>query len=285
MTGVPAGPTPGDTAGPTPGDTAGPGGADGVRLEIDGAVAEVVLDRPDRLNALDEAAMDRARAVFTGLAGHPEVRAVLVRGSGRAFCAGRDISGVDPAADDATAILADRVHPLLQAVRDLPVPVVAAVHGACLGVGLGLAAAADIIYAAESTRIGSPFARLGAVLDSGGHALLVDRLGPYRTMELIVTGELLDGAECARTGLVSRVLPDADLLPAARALAAAIAVGPTAAFRESKRIVAALLDRRGADAPTLAAEALAQGAVSATADYREGFAAFHRRRAPVFTGR
>lgn len=251
-----------------------------VRLEIDGPVAEVVLDRPDRRNALDEAAMDRTRAVFVGLAARDDLRAVLVRGTGPAFCAGRDISGVDPATDDATAILADRVHPLLQAVRDVPVPVVAAVQGACLGVGLGLAAAADIIYAAENARIGSPFARLGAVLDSGGHALLVDRLGPFRTMELIVTGELLDPVECARTGLVSRVLPDAELLPAARALVASIAAGPTAAFRESKRIISAL----GRHAGFLDAEALAQGKVSATEDYREGFAAFQQRRVPAFTG-
>jgi len=255
-----------------------------VLVEVTGQVAEVVLNRPDRLNALDEPAMDLAREVFEALATREDVRAVLLRGEGRAFCAGRDVSGVDPAVDDAHAILADRVHPILRAIRNVPVPVVAAVHGACLGVGLGLAAAADIIYAAENARIGSPFARLGAVLDSGGHALLVDRLGVHRAMELIVTGELLDGTEAARTGLVSRVLPDDQLVAAARELVTSIARGPTAAFRQSKQIIEALRIQRGLSEVMLAAEATAQGETAATADYLEGFAAFQQRRSPVFTG-
>jgi 2-(1,2-epoxy-1,2-dihydrophenyl)acetyl-CoA isomerase len=260
-------------------------GQPAILVEVTGPVAEVVLNRPDRLNALDEPAMDLARDFFQTLASRDDLRAVLIRGAGRAFCAGRDVSGVDPTLDDAHAILADRVHPILRAIRSVPVPVVATVHGACLGVGLGLAAAADIIYAAQNTRIGSPFARLGAVLDSGGHALLVDRLGTHRTMELIVTGELLDGAEAARTGLVSRVLPDDELLGAARALVTSIAAGPTVAFRQSKQIIETLRTQRGLSDSTLAAEATAQGAASATDDYREGFAAFQQRRAPVFAGR
>ncbi len=255
-----------------------------VRVEVTGQVAEVVLNRPARLNALDEEAMDRLRAVFEGIAARDDIRAVLVRGEGRAFCAGRDVSGVDPATDDAHSILADRVHPILRAIRSVPVPVVAAVHGACLGVGLGLAGSADIVYAAENARVGSPFARIGAVLDSGGHALLVDRLGVHRAMELIVTGELLDGTEAARTGLVSRVVPDDELLPAARSLVESIAQGPTLAFRQSKLIIEALRSRRGLSDDLLAAEATAQGAASATADYREGFAAFQQRRTPEFTG-
>ena len=255
-----------------------------VRVEVTGPVAEVVLCRPERLNALDEEALDRLREAFEELAGRDDLRALLLRGEGRAFCAGRDVSGVDPSVDDAQAILADRVHPILRAIRSVPVPVVAAVQGACLGVGLGLAASSDIVYMAENARIGSPFARLGAVLDSGGHALLVDRLGVHRTMELIVTGELLDGAEAARTGLASRVLPDAELLPATRALVASIADGPTAAFRQSKQIIEQLRAGRGMSAQLLAAEAVAQGTAGATADYREGFLAFQQRRPPVFTG-
>jgi enoyl-CoA hydratase/carnithine racemase len=266
-------------------EAAVPGADEPVLVEVIGSVAEVVLNRPDRLNALDESAMDQLREVFDSLAVRDDIRAVILQGRGRAFCAGRDVSGVDPATDDAHAVLADRVHPILRAIRAVPVPVVAAVHGACLGVGLGLAVAADITYAAENTRIGSPFARLGAVLDSGGHALLVDRLGPHRTMELIVTGELLDGTEAARTGLVSRVLPDSEVLAAAQDLAVSIAQGPTVALRQSKQIIGALRTERGLSDDLLAAEAAAQAAASASADYREGFAAFQQRRTPAFTGR
>ncbi|EYR64377.1 crotonase [Actinotalea ferrariae CF5-4] len=274
------------------GNAAEPPGADdlqrteaGIRTTVSGPVAEVVLDRPARLNTLDEPALRALRAVFEELAGRTGLRAVLLRGEGRAFCAGRDISGVDPRADDAEGFLADLVHPVLAAVRSVPVPVVAAVQGAALGVGLGLMAAADVIYAGRSARLGSPFHRIGAVLDSGGHALLVDRLGPHRAMDLILTGELLDGEEAARVGLVSRVVEDEALLDRVRALVAAVADGPTAAFVESKRIVAGLAARRGASSGLLQDEARAQGAASRTDDYVEGFLAFQQKRPPTFTGR
>lgn len=257
----------------------------GIRLTVDSAVAEVVLDRPARLNTLDEAALRALHDVFERLAERPEVRAVLLRGEGRAFCAGRDISGVDPRADDAEGFLADLVHPVLAAVRGVPVPVVAAVQGAALGIGLGLMAAADVVYAGRGARLGSPFNRIGAVLDSGGHALLVDRLGPHRAMDLILTGELLDGEEAARVGLVSRVVEDAELLDRARALVSSVAEGPTTAFSHSKRIVTDLAALRGASPSLLDAEARAQGAASRTEDYVEGFTAFQQKRSPRFTGR
>lgn len=262
------------------------GGADdaGVRLTVDGAVAEVVLDRPARLNTLDPAALLALRTAFEEIAARADVRAVLLRGEGRAFCAGRDIAGVDPTTDDAEAFLTDLVHPVLTAIRAVPVPVVAAVQGAALGIGLGLLGAADVVYAGPSARVGSPFARIGAVLDSGGHALLVDRLGPHRAMDLIVTGELLDGEEAARVGLVSRVVPDEELLDRCRSLVRAIADGPTRSFVESKRIVADLQARRGQSAALLAAEATAQGAAATTSDYVEGFTAFQQKRPPRFTG-
>ncbi|MBC7292484.1 MAG: enoyl-CoA hydratase/isomerase family protein [Actinotalea sp.] len=256
-----------------------------MRLTVTGATAEVVLDRPARLNTLDESALRALLAAFEDLAGRTDVRAVLLRGEGRAFCAGRDISAVDARTDDAEAFLSDLVHPVLDAIRAVPVPVVAAVQGAALGIGLGLLAAADVVYAGRSARLGSPFNRIGAVLDSGGHALLVDRLGPHRTMDLILTGELLDGEEAARVGLVSRVHDDDALLDHARTLVAAAADGPTAAFVQSKRIVAGLAAQRGASSSSLAAEARAQGVASRTADYVEGFTAFQQKRPPTFTGR
>ncbi len=260
-------------------------GALGVHWTVEGGTAEVVLDRPARLNTLDPHALDALRVAFGELAATEGLRGVLLRGEGRAFCAGRDISGVDPTTDDAEAFLRDLVHPVLAAIRAVPVPVVAAVQGAALGIGLGLLGAADVVYAARGAKVGSPFARIGAVLDSGGHALLVDRLGPHRAMDLIVTGELLDGEEAARVGLVSRVLPDDELLPRCRELLATLAAGPTRSFVESKRIVAALRERRGLDDALLDAEARAQGAAAGTRDYAEGFTAFQGKRPPTFVGR
>ncbi|MCU1431991.1 MAG: Crotonase [Actinotalea sp.] len=250
----------------------------------DGSVIEVVLDGPARLNTLDAASLEALRTTFVELAARSGLRGVVLRGEGRAFCAGRDIAGVDPRTDDAEGFLRDLVHPVLAAVRAVPVPVVAAVQGAALGVGLGLAGSADIVLAAYGARLGSPFARIGAVLDSGGHALLVDRLGPHRAMDLIVTGELLDGQEAARVGLVSRAVPDDELDAAVQTVHAALAAGPTHAFVESKRIVGDLRTRRGLDEALLAAEAAAQGAASTTDDYVEGFTAFQQKRPPTFTG-
>ena len=255
-----------------------------VRLDVDGSIAEVVLNRPDKLNALNNSALSTLRSVFEDLVGRPEIRAVLLRGEGRAFCAGRDVAGVDPATDDARSVLADQVHPILRAIAAVPVPVVAAVQGACLGIGLGLMAASDIVYGSINSRIGTKFARLGAVLDSGGHALLVDRLGPHRAMELIITGELLDGVEAARVGLISRVVADEDLLTATRELVQKTADGPTETFIRSKKIITALRAQRGYNDDFLEAEAKAQGVASKTTDYIEGFTAFRERREPIFIG-
>ena len=164
-------------------------------------------------------------------------RAVVITAAGRAFSAGRDLSDAEPLTEDAEAILRDTFNPLLQRLADIDVPTIAAVQGACLGVGFGIAFACDLVVAADDARIGSPFARIGAVLDSGGHRYLVERLGPHRALELIYTGRLLSGAEAAAIGLVNRSVPADDLAAEARELARRIAAGPTEAFRESKRIV------------------------------------------------
>ena len=153
-------------------------------------------------------------------------RAVVVTAAGRAFSAGRDLSDAEPLTEDAEAILRDTFNPLLQRIADIDVPTIAAVQGACLGVGFGIAFACDIVVAADDARIGSPFARIGAVLDSGGHRYLVERLGPHRALELIYTGRLLSGAEAAAIGLVNRSVPADDLATEVAELARRIASRP-----------------------------------------------------------
>ena len=182
-----------------------------VLLTIADGVAELVLNRPDKLNAMNGAMVrelaDSLDAVESGGA-----RALLVRGEGRAFCSGRDLAGADPLHEDGEAILRDVFNPLIERMAGLAVPTIAAVHGACLGTGLGLALACDIVYAADDARIGSPFARIGAVLDSGAHAAFVSRMGPHRALELIYTGRLLSGREAAEWGLVNRSVAGGDLV-------------------------------------------------------------------------
>lgn len=255
-----------------------------IDLRIDGAVAQIVLENPERLNALDAQALrDLADAYAEAeLAG---VRALVLRGEGRAFCAGRDISGVDPRDDDVSGYLDGLVEPLLQRMAAFPAPTFAAAHGACLGVGLGLLIATDVVYVAENAKIGSPFGALGATLDSGGHALFYERLGAHKTLDLIYTGRLMTGAEAVASGLFSQVFPAEAVLEQTMDAAARAAVGATAAFRTSKQLIAQLRDDRLGLWASMRAENAAQAALCDTDDYREGFAAFQAKRAPAFRGR
>ena len=246
-------------------------------------VAEIVLDAPDRLNALnpDDIAELDAAYVAAETAG---VRALVLRGEGRAFCAGRDISGVDPRTDEGDGSLGGLVTPLLRRMSAFPAPTFAVAHGACLGVGLGLLIATDVVYVADSAKIGSPFAKLGATLDSGGHALFYERLGAHKTLDLIYTGRLMSGAEAVESGLFSRVLPADEVLAAARDAAQTAATGATQAFLASKKLVQSLRDERLGLWESLDVENRAQAALCDTDDYREGFAAFQEKREPKFTG-
>ncbi|MCS3843272.1 enoyl-CoA hydratase/isomerase family protein [Microbacterium sp. AK031] len=255
-----------------------------IDLTIADGVAHVVLNAPEKRNALDvEALTDLGDAYDAAEAAG--VRALILRGEGAGFCAGRDIAGVDPSTDDVTDYLDSRVTPLLQKMSSFPAPTFAAAHGACLGVGLGLLIATDVVYIADTAKVGSPFAALGATLDSGGHALFFERLGAHKTLDLIYTGRLMSGAEAVQSGLFSQVFPAGEVVAATDAAASRAATGATQAFLASKRLIARLRDERLALWDAVAEENANQASLRDTADYREGFAAFQQKRRPEFTGR
>jgi enoyl-CoA hydratase/carnithine racemase len=255
-----------------------------IDIHIADDVAEITLNAPERLNALDEQALHGLHAAYDE-AERVGVRALLLRGEGRAFCAGRDISAVDPRDDDVMGYLGGIVTPLLQRMAAFPAPTFAVAHGACLGVGLGLLIATDVVYVAESAKIGSPFAALGATLDSGGHALFAERLGAHKTLDLIYTGRLMSGSEAVASGLFSRVFPDDEVRTATEDATRTAARGATAAFLASKRLIARIRDERLALWDSIDIENAAQAALCDTDDYREGFAAFQQKRRPEFRGR
>lgn len=254
-----------------------------VVLELEGGVAVLTLTRPAQLNAMTE---PMVADIVAGVrrAADEGARVLLVRAEGRAFSAGRDIAGAEPGVEDGGQVLAEIFNPMVRAVADLDIPTVAAVQGACLGTGLGLALACDVVLAAEDAKFGSPFGKIGAVPDSGAHKVFVDRLGSAVAMDLILSGRFLSGAEAARAGLVSRSVPTEDLDSVARDYVTRLARGPVLAFSESKRIVRELSDHGLTLSEILEREAAAQSRSSRTKDYVEGFTAFLERREATFVG-
>lgn len=259
-----------------------------IELSSNNGVAEIVLNAPEKLNSLNEAGLVELDAAYddaAAAASAGRVRALLIRGEGRAFCAGRDIAGVDGANDDARGYLEGLLTPLLQKMAAFPAPTFAAAQGACLGVGLGLLIATDVVYVAENAKFGSPFGNLGATLDSGGHWLFTETLGAHRTLDLVYSSDLISGVEAVAAGMFSRVMPAEDLLGFTRAAAAKAAAGPTLAFNASKTLVAGIRRERLGLWDAVVLENEAQVALSDTADYAEGFAAFTAKRKPTFTGK
>ncbi|MGB3737526.1 MAG: enoyl-CoA hydratase-related protein [Ilumatobacter sp.] len=254
---------------------------DTIIVEHQDGRTSILLNRPEVMNSLDADMVERFHSVLDECA---DSRVVVIRGEGRGFSAGRDLSNAEPLEEDARSILADLFNPLIARIRTLPMPTIAAVHGPALGVGFGIAMACDLVVASERSRLGSPFANIGCVLDSGGHAALVQRVGPHRALELIYTGRLLDGAAAAAMGLVNEVVDADDLDDRVAELAEQIGSGPTAAFAASKRIVHAVADSSADFDQVLDAEADAQGRLAGGPDYVEGIGAFMEKRPPRFVG-
>jgi enoyl-CoA hydratase/carnithine racemase len=253
-----------------------------IEFSREDGLAEVVLNRPDRLNAIDAAHFEALNAALDR-AVDESARAILIRGEGRSFSAGRDLGELDPESEDPAETLRRTFNSMVMKISALPVPTIAAVQGACLGGGMGIALACDLVIAADDASFASPFGKLGSVPDSGFHWFFTTRLGPGLAKDVTLTGRKLSGSEAAALGLVARAVPAADLLATARELARSIAAGPTRAFALASYLIARA--SAGASlADILAAEATAQGVAFQTADLREGIAAFKEKRQPVFRG-
>ena len=250
--------------------------------EVADGVATLTLNRPEALNALDKRLRtDLLAAIKT--AGRDEgTRAVVLTGAGRGFCAGADLRG-GAGERDFRAVLTTEYNPLIEAIRGLAKPVVAAVNGVAAGAGVSLALAADIVVASEDARFVPAFSRIGLVPDSGLARVLVRAVGRHRAFEILI-GERQLGAEDARDlGLVAAVVPGDRLADAARELAQQLAQGPTVAIGLTKRLLNAAEDATLREA--LETEAALQELAGRTQDYAEGVAAFGEKRDPRFSGR
>lgn len=253
-----------------------------ILFEVADAVATVTLNRPDSLNSLNTA-MRRELLVAIKAAGRDEaVRAVVITGAGRGFCSGADLRG-GSSEREFRRVLIGEYNPLITAIRELPKPVIAAVNGVAAGAGVSLALACDLVYASAEARFICAFVRIGLVPDSGSTRTLVRALGRHRAAKLIFSGEPLGAAEAQAAGLVSEVVPAAELADAAHAAAAKLAAGPTRAIGLAKRAINHAEDALLPE--SLALEAALQELAGRTEDHADGVAAFDEKREPRFVGR
>jgi 2-(1,2-epoxy-1,2-dihydrophenyl)acetyl-CoA isomerase len=235
------------------------------------------------LNALTVPLKTAIVEAFTDLAADDSVRAVVLTGAGRAFCAGQDLRerlerDALPLADEIRA----RYNPLIRAMRALPKPIIGAINGVAAGAGASIAFACDIRLAAEGASFLLAFGRVGLIPDSGVTWLLPRLIGTAKAAELALTTEPLSATDAERFGLVARVVPAAELLPEARALAARLATGAPLALALTKAAIEGTWDATLEE--QLETEADFQGRAGSTKGHAEGIAAFLERRPPVFRG-
>jgi 2-(1,2-epoxy-1,2-dihydrophenyl)acetyl-CoA isomerase len=258
-----------------------------IRCAADGAVATITLARPDKLNAFtDRMHGELAEALDAVEAGAAErrVRALMITGEGRGFCAGQDLTEREGAGGaDLGESLTRFYNPLVRRLRTLELPVVAAVNGVAAGAGMSLALAADVVVAARSATFICAFARIGLAPDAGASWILPRLLGPARAAAVALLAEPIPAERAEAWGLIWKVVDDAALPTEAMAIAQRLAAGPTVALARIKRALD-LAHGNTLDGQ-LELEAMNQAELGAGADYREGVAAFLAKRAPRFTGR
>ena len=249
-------------------------------------IAWLTFNRPEVLNALDADMIRAFRAHCEALAAGASARCLVLRGAGAAFLAGGDVAFFHDCLDDLPATvlgLARELHLGVIALRRMPIPVLASVHGAVAGAGVSLMGACDLVIAADDCRFTLAYSRIGASPDGGGTYFLARSLGQRKALELALLSDPLDAATALRIGLVNRVVAAADLCAQTAALARRLADGPTVAYAETKRLLE--LSAANSLESQLEAEAQAFARCAATEDMREGVRAFVAKRKPQFKGR
>ncbi|MPZ84650.1 MAG: enoyl-CoA hydratase [Actinophytocola sp.] len=250
-------------------------------------VRTLTLNRPEAFNSLTVELKELLLAALTDAAGSSDIRAVVLTGAGKAFCAGQDLNEHVAAlrSDDPAPFrtVAEHYNPIVRALTGMPKPVIAAVNGMAAGAGASFAYACDLRVAGESTKFLMAFATIGLTADSGASWTLPRLIGYGRAMEMMLLAKPVTAPDALSLGMVTSVVPDAEVLSTAVELASRMAAGPTTGYGKIKE---ALLTGAGADLEAaLECEGAGQTVLGATADHREAVAAFVEKRTPTFTGR
>ncbi|MFG1295431.1 enoyl-CoA hydratase/isomerase family protein [Xanthobacter variabilis] len=256
-----------------------------VLLDVAEGIARIRFNRPDVLNALDEASILAWKAAVDRVAQDDTVRVVVLSGEGRAFLAGGDVGRFHAAGADAPQVAAAIIDPFHQAMltlAGLSAPVIASVQGAVAGAGLSVAIAADLVVAADDAKFTMAYTRIGTTPDGSGTFSLPRIVGLRKAMELTLLSDLVDAAEALRLGLVNKVVPAADLARETELLARRLAAGPTAAYGRVKHLLRSSFSHTLSE--QLHAEREAFIASTGTFDFAEGAAAFVGKRPPRFEG-
>jgi len=254
---------------------------------IQDGIATLVMNRPDRLNALNNELSAALNEALSRVGSDESVRVVVLTGAGRAFCAGGDLAAIGKGRE---ARDIEQLRPILRAgmqavlkMRTIPQPVVAAVNGPAAGAGMNLALAADIRIASEEATFGQNFAKVGLFPDYGGTFFLPELVGPSKAAEMFYTGDMIDAKTALGLGILNRVVSASQLESEVAAFARKLADGPSLAIRAAKRVLFG--DSRQALERALEAEAEHQLACYFSEDCREGIRAFFEKRPPKFQGR
>jgi 2-(1,2-epoxy-1,2-dihydrophenyl)acetyl-CoA isomerase len=260
---------------------------DTLKFEQRDGIAYVTLNRPDRLNAMTDPLIRDLRTAAAGIESNQDIRAVVLTGAGRAFCAGADLSGehfsTASPGENIRRHLQEHFNPMVEAWYHLRVPVVVAVNGVAAGAGVSLALLGDIVLAAKSATFLQLFApKLGLMPDLGSTFYLPRMVGTARAKGLALLGDSLSAADAAAWGLIWACVEDAELLERADANAHRFAVGPTQAYQRIKAVFNAEPEQTLAE--QLAIETDSQAVLGDTKDFAEGVAAFRSKRAPNFSG-
>ncbi len=271
-------------------------GTDDLLARLEDGVLVMTLNRPERRNAMSGPMMDALGMLLRRAARDREIRALLLTGAGKAFCAGGDVRGMNernsapapsggggPSFEEGLVDLRSGQAATTAAIFELPKPVIAAIPGAVAGAGMGLALSCDLRVAAESAFLITAFANVGFSGDYGGSWLLTRLVGPARARELYYLSERVDAKQCEQLGIFNRVVPDAALMDEALGLARRLAQGPSVAYRYIKENLNRALtsDLRTA----LDAEAVGMRLSGQTEDHKSAVRAFVEKRAPEFKGR